>query len=108
MAPAAFDTLIAQSTTMSIKRFTYTAQFLACIDRVVSRERLSRYLVATSGDIPKALELYEHNIAVSEALFGFLHGLEVAVRNSIHHTLSKDIGSPIWYDGGCILPWSAS
>ena len=93
---------------MSISRFTYTAGFIACIDRVVSRERLSRYLAAAGGDIPKALELYEHNIAVSESLFGFLHGLEVAVRNSIHHTLGHDLGSFTWYEGGCVLPWSAS
>ena len=57
----------------------YTIEFLASIDRVISQERLSRYLAATNGDIGAALELYEHNIALSEALFGFLHGLEVAV-----------------------------
>ena len=64
----------------------YTIEFLASIDRVISQERLSRYLAATNGDIGEALELYEHNIAISEALFGFLHGLEVAVReqHSLH------------------------
>ena len=97
MAPAAFTIMIAQIVFMSTKKFTYTAEFLACIDRVISQERLARYLAATKGDIGEALELYEHNIAISEALFGFLHGLEVAVRNSIHYTLRKmvpQIGQP--------------
>ena len=86
----------------------YTIEFLASIDRVISQERLSRYLAATNGDIGEALELYEHNIAISEALFGFLHGLEVAVRNSIHYTLRQDLGTPAWYDGGAVLPWSTT
>lgn len=86
----------------------YTIEFLASIERVISQERLSRYLAATDGDIGEALELYEHNIAISEALFGFLHGLEVAVRNSIHYTLRQDLGTPAWYDGGAVLPWSTT
>ena len=93
---------------MSNPKFVYTAEFIACIDRVLSRERLSRYLTATKDDIGGALELYEHNIAISEALFGFLHGLEVAVRNSIHYTLRRDLGTPTWYDGGIALPWSTT
>jgi len=108
MAPAAFITMIAQIIFMSTTKFTYTAEFLASIDRVISQERLSRYLAATKGDIGKALELYEYNIAISEALFGFLHGLEVAVRNSIHYTLRRDLGTPTWYDGGVALPWSTT
>jgi len=86
----------------------YTIEFLASINRIISQERLSRYLAATNGDIGTALELYEHNIAISEALFGFLHGLEVAVRNSIHYTLRQDLGTPAWYDGGAVLPWSTT
>jgi hypothetical protein len=100
--------MIAQIVFMSTLKFTYTAEFLACIDRVISQERLSRYLAATKGDMGEALELYEHNIAISEALFGFLHGLEVAVRNSIHYTLRRDLGIPTWYEGGGALPWSAT
>jgi hypothetical protein len=91
---------------MSILKFSYTAEFLASVDRVISQERLSRYLAATRGDIHSALHLYEHNIAVSESLFGFLHGLEVAVRNSIHHTLSHDLGMSTWFEGDVALPWS--
>ena len=58
--------------------FEYTAQFLTSIERTISRERLKRYLGATQQHIVNALELYEHNVALSEALYGYLHGLEVA------------------------------
>lgn len=88
--------------------FVYTPAFLSDVDRVISRERLSRYITATKGDLCEALGLYESNIAISESLFGFLHGLEVAVRNSIHHTLSCDLATPTWYEGGCVLPWSTT
>ena len=43
-----------------------------------------------------ALQLYEKNVAVSEALFGILHGVEITVRNSLHHALSGDIGLEDW------------
>ena len=33
-------------------------------------ERLSRYLSATGRDVPKALELYEYNVQLSEVLYG--------------------------------------
>jgi hypothetical protein len=62
-------------------------------------------MTAASGDISQALQLYEWNLACSEALFGFLHGLEVAVRNSLHHVLSNDIGRPDWFKEGHPLPW---
>ncbi len=77
--------------------FQYTAQFLASIERTISRERLNRYLAATQQDIVKALEFYEYNVALSEALFGYLHGLEIAVRNAIHHELTSAYGTPHWY-----------
>lgn len=84
----------------------YTPGFLASVERTISKERLTRYLAATKQDMDAALTLYEHNVEISEALFGFLHGLEVAVRNSIHYTLCADLGVSDWYRGGTPLPWS--
>ena len=46
----------------------------------------------------QALQLYEYYIALSEALYGLLHGLEVAVRNAAHHALTASFGTPTWYD----------
>src|SRR6266850_2675703 len=78
--------------------FEYTAQFLTSIERTISRERLKRYLVATQQRMVNALELYEYNVALSEALYGYLHGLEVAVRNAMHHSLTLGNRTPQWYD----------
>lgn len=62
-------------------------------------ERLSRYLSATGRDVPRALELYEYNVQLSEVLYGILHGLEVTVRNAAHYALSASYGTSAWYDG---------
>jgi hypothetical protein len=62
-------------------------------------ERLSRYLSTTGRDVPKALELYEYNVQLSEVLYGILHGLEVSVRNAEHFALTASYGTPNWYDG---------
>lgn len=91
---------------MPTPRYTYTAQFLSNLERTISRERLTRYLTATNQDVAVALELYEDNVAVSEALFGLLHGLEVTVRNSIHYTLTQQLGTATWYESTTRLPWS--
>ncbi len=84
----------------------YSPDFINDIDRTITRGRLTRYLAATGGDLERALQLYEKNIALSEALFGFLHGLEVALRNSIHNVLSQDMGVEDWYRDGLQLPRS--
>ena len=85
----------------------YSIEFLADLDRTLTRGRLSRYLTATGGNLDEALQLYEKNMAVSEALFGILHGVEVSVRNSLHHALSTDIGVEDWYQNGLPLPFPA-
>ncbi len=84
----------------------YSPDFLASVERTISHARLTRYMAATGNDLALALDLYEKNVAVSEALFGLLHGLEVAVRNSLHHTLSTDLGIADWYRDGLPLPWA--
>jgi hypothetical protein len=76
----------------------YNPQFLTSIERTVTKERLGRYLGATHQDVANALLLYEYNIALSEALYGLLHGLEVTVRNAVHHALTASYGSANWYD----------
>jgi len=85
----------------------YSPEFLADLDRTISFPRLARYVAATGGDLARAIELYEMNLALSEALFGVLHGLEVAVRNSLHHALSSDVGHPDWLHDGHPLPFPA-
>ena len=89
---------------MANSSFQYTTQFLTSIERTISRERLHRYLVAAHGNRVKALELYEFNVAISEALYGYLHGLEIAIKNAIHHELNRAYGTPHWYDCAPLSP----
>ncbi len=70
---------------------------LLTIEQILTRERLKRYLVTTSNDLAAAISLYEQNVALSEAVFGLLHGIEIAVRNSMHDALSSHFGSPTWF-----------
>jgi hypothetical protein len=102
MAPAAFSTSIYRK--KGVFKLPYPPDFLADIDRTLTTGRLSRYVRATGGDLDQALLLYEKNMALSEALFGLLHGLEVSLRNSIHYVLSRDIGQEDWYQDGLALP----
>ena len=76
----------------------YSAALIAAIPRTISNERLTRYLRATTQNIPNALTLYELNVHLCEALYGLLHGIEIATRNSIHATLTASYGTDIWYD----------
>lgn len=48
--------------------------------------------------VPRALELYEYNVQLSEVRYGLLHGLEVTVRNAEHHAFKASYGTPTWYD----------
>jgi hypothetical protein len=83
----------------------YSAQFLLSIERTVTKARLSRYLAASSQDLTQAVQLYEYNVQLSEALYGILHGLEVTVRNAAHHALSASYGVPAWYDRASFTPY---
>lgn len=83
----------------------YSIEFLSDLDRTITRPRLSRYMTATGGNLTGALQLYEANVLLSEVLFGFLHGLEVALRNSLHTVFSTDLRVSDWYVDGLALPW---
>ena len=83
----------------------YSAQFLSSIERTITKERLTRYLGATGQDISAALELYEHNVRLSEVLYGLLHGLEVAVRNAEDQALTAGYGTLTWYEAAPLSPY---
>ena len=82
----------------------HAPQLLTEIERFISRERLKRYLAATTQNLEDAVSLYEQNVAVSEMTFGLLHGLEVAIRNSMHDQLTAHYRTPRWYT---VAPLSA-
>jgi hypothetical protein len=75
----------------------HSPQALIEIEGAISRERLKRYLIAAGNDLSSAIALYEQNVAVSEAVFGLLHALEVAIRNSMHDELTAHYGTSRWF-----------
>lgn len=81
---------------------THSPQALAEIERAISRERLKRYLAATGNNMSLAVAVYEKNVAVSEAVFGLLHGLEVAIRNGMHEVLTVHYGTPRWFQSPAV------
>jgi hypothetical protein len=87
-------------------QMAHSPQLLKEIERAVSRERLKRYLAATSQDLDRAIFLYEQNVALSEMTFGLLHGLEVAVRNSMHDQLSVHFNTPYWFNSAPLSNYS--
>ncbi|MGH9444694.1 MAG: hypothetical protein ACRD3O_03055 [Terriglobia bacterium] len=76
----------------------YTPEAIARVETAISSERLAPYMLACGGDKLAAILLYERNTSLSEALYGVIQGLEVALRNSFHQTLAKGLGTPEWYD----------
>jgi hypothetical protein len=95
-SPRSLNCILSQQS--SEIQLAHSPQLLKEIERAVSRERLKRYLAATSQDLDRAIFLYEQNVALSEMTFGLLHGLEVAVRNSMHDQLSLHFKTPYWFN----------
>jgi hypothetical protein len=86
----------------------HSPEALKAIERAISRERLKRYLAAAGNDLRAAVILCEQNIALSEAVFGLLHGLEVAIRNRIaHHEPVLTARQTLYAGSGILLPLNA-
>jgi hypothetical protein len=68
---------------------------------LLSPERLGPYLLAANGVLGNALALYEHNQALSEALYIPLQNLEVGLRNSLHCMLTQEFGEG-WFSSAIV------
>jgi hypothetical protein len=79
-------------------RFQYTDDQISAIEKALSPERLAGYIKIAQGDKRQAIRLYERNTSLSEALYGVIQGLEIALRNALDRALTKDFGRPDWYD----------
>lgn len=79
-------------------KFTYTPAQIASVRSLISADRFCSYMTAAKGDELAAIRQYERNTALSEALYGVLQGFEVALRNSMHDTLTREIATVEWYD----------
>lgn len=71
-------------------------------DDVFSSDRLGTYLTARGGNKNDALALYAWNIAISNAMFAVICGVEIALRNACHRELSAYL-SLTWYDTASFL-----
>jgi len=65
---------------------------------LLSPSRYSTYLAASSGDQAQAVRLYAWNVAMSSALWGDFHVLEVTLRNAMNDQLCAHFGRADWWD----------
>jgi hypothetical protein len=82
--------------------FTYSPSALDALDMALTIPRLTQYLAASNGNRQRAIQLYEYNTRISEAMFGVIQPLEIAFRNAIHRVLTNDLGRADWYDSGVL------
>ena len=61
----------------------------AWAERWLSAERLSPYLANCEGDVDRALELYEWNVALGQVLMRDFSHFEVALRNAYDRVMSE-------------------
>lgn len=79
-----------------LEKFGYGAAEISMLEVALSPERFRGYVLRSGGDRAKAVRLYERNTYLSEALYGILQGLEVALRNGMHREISTSLGQ-YWY-----------
>ena len=63
------------------------------LQNILSKDRLSRYLLACNNDKRKTLILYRLNLRLSQEIYAVLHFFEIAIRNSIDDKLKINLGS---------------
>lgn len=82
------------------------AQFVAALERPVSRVRLENYR-ALGTDLDMVVN-YFYNLELSEALYPTLQAFEIALRNSIDLALTRHFGNEFWFDVPNLYPSSPS
>jgi len=70
----------------------------AIVERIISKERLVPYLRYHNNDQSKAIAHYKSNILISESFYPLLAVLEIGLRNSIDHQLTKRFNDNKWYE----------
>ena len=60
--------------------------------RILSPERLDRYVMACGNDTRKAMSLYRLNLNLSQEVFTLLSCFEVSLRNAIDRELTSRFG----------------
>lgn len=62
-------------------------------EKVMSQNRMNRYLTACNGDTRKAMTLYRYNLQLSQEVFTIISCFEVALRNAIDNLLMPILGA---------------
>ena len=62
-------------------------------ERILSAERMARYLKSCGGDSRKAMTLYRYNLQLSQEMFTVISCFEVALRNAIDTNLTSHLGN---------------
>ncbi len=64
----------------------------ADFEKILSPQRMERYVTACGGDTRKAMTLYRYNLQVSQEMFTIVSCFEVALRNAIDRKLTENLG----------------
>lgn len=78
--------------------FTYSTEIIENLEKSISPERLSTYVLETNGDKQEALELYLKNSEISAAFYIPLQSLEITLRNALNEVLRSHYSNDAWYD----------
>jgi hypothetical protein len=62
-------------------------------EKIISPERLNRYLLANNGNTKKAMTLYRLNLRLSQELFTVISCFEITLRNAINRHCMNTLGS---------------
>lgn len=82
-------------------------QFVVALEPSISRARLEAYRSVDASDLDMLVN-YFLNIELSEALYPTLQAFEIALRNTVHTTLTKHFSSEFWFDNpGVLLNWQS-
>lgn len=84
------------------------AQFVIDLHVPISEIRLERYRPKDSAGSPVGSDLemlvdYFWNMALAESLYPSLHAVELALRNTIHATLTRRYGTEEWWHQNRVL-----
>ena len=64
----------------------------ADFEKIMSAQRMERYVTACGGDTRKAMTLYRYNLQISQEMFTIVSCFEVALRNAIDRKLTENLG----------------
>lgn len=78
-----------------------TPEINTILQQVISPDRLTKYLVASGGNLHQALDFYEQNTRLSETFYTPLQCMEICLRNKISDQLVVKYG-PDWFSNPAV------